>query len=202
MNHMDSVAQTGSIAIIILAAGGSRRLGRPKQLLPYKGRTLLRHAAEVAVTSEAIVKMLVLGSEAERMKKEIHDLPLKLIINNHWNEGISTSIRAAVQALPGSVEAALFMLCDQPMVSSGLISRMIDARASPGKPIVACEYAGTVGVPALFSRAYFDELSALEGDTGAKRVITTHIQDVFRVPFPEGSIDIDTPEDYDTSDRF
>jgi molybdenum cofactor cytidylyltransferase len=113
---------------------------------------------------------------------------------------MSSSIRVGLQALLAmnpSLEAVAIALCDQPFVSSQTLDRMIETYRVTGQPIIASEYSGTLGVPALFSRNLFSELMALKSTEGAKKLIKKHIQEAFRVPFPEGEIDIDTPNDYE-----
>ena len=91
----------------------------------------------------------------------------------------------------------IILLCDQPFVSAELLDAMIDKQAETGKPIVACTYNGTIGVPVLFERALFAELLLLQGNEGAKKVLKNHIPDIALIPFEQGGIDIDTPADYD-----
>jgi molybdenum cofactor cytidylyltransferase len=184
-----------SIAAILLAAGSSTRLGAPKQLLNYRGRSLLRHAAETALASSVPALHVVVGFEAERMKAELGGLDLHFADNPNWNEGIASSIRAGISSLPHSVDAALILLCDQPLITAQVLNEMINAYAGRGKPIVACEYGGTVGVPVLFARSFFPELLRLQGDRGAKQLITQNLDQVTAIPFPGGSVDIDTPAD-------
>lgn len=183
--------QLPSVSIILLAAGRSSRLGKPKQLLPYKGTTLLRYAASTALSSQADSTYVILGSEAEKLKGELHGLPVQVVNNPDWGLGISTSIVTGVRALPQSVDAALIMLCDQPRVSTQLLDSIIENHRSAGKPVVACEYGGTLGVPALFARSLFPELVKLKGDQGAKSVIQKHTTDAIAIPFPDGIFDID-----------
>ena len=199
---MDRQARADAVAVILLAAGGSRRLGHPKQLLPFKGRTLLRHAAEIVASIPARTRIVVLGHEAQKMQEELRGLPLQVVLNPSWTEGASTSIGAAVRALPGSVDAALFLLCDQPMISTALVTKIVETWTASRTPIVACAYGGTAGAPALFARSLFGELLALTGDVGAKHIIAAHTQQASLIPFPEGTIDIDTQQDYDTSNHF
>ena len=184
------------VVILLLAGGPSKRLGRPKQLLPYRNRSLLRLTTEIAVASKARRTCVVLGAEASRLGKEIADLPVAFIQNPEWEEGIGSSIRSGVAEVSSTANAILIMLCDQPLVSVTLLDEMVDAYHSSGKPIVACEYGGTVGVPALFDRSLIAELAELRGDNGAKQVIAKRSAEVYRIPFPEGLVDIDTMSDY------
>jgi molybdenum cofactor cytidylyltransferase len=185
----------------VLAAGASTRLGTPKQLLVYEGRTLLRRAVETAFEAAAGRVVVVLGAEAGRMRAELAGLDVAAVENPAWAEGLSTSLRAGLDALdpPGAagspVDAALFMTCDQPRVTSELLRAMIAAFAAARPPVVACSYAGAVGVPALFDRALFAEVRGLSGDAGAKRVVESHRAALVTVPAPEAALDVDTALD-------
>lgn len=192
------------IGALVLAAGASRRMGRPKQLLLYRGRSLLRHAAETAAASRCRPVTVVLGAYAENLRRELSDplLPraVQIVENTGWTEGLGSSIAVGVRALVAAeegVEALVIMLCDQPLISAQFIDKLVETYERTGKPIVASEYKGTAGVPALFDVALFTELMALGGDRGAKQVIAKHLGDVTHVPFPEGAIDIDTPQEYE-----
>jgi len=186
-----------STAIIVLAAGGASRMGLPKQLLQYRGKSLLRRAAETALGTHPAEVVAVIGFESDRMKHELDDLPVRLITNQGWQEGIASSIRAGIAEIPVTVEASLMLLCDQPFVTSDLLLRLITA-CTDEKPIAATGYEQTYGVPACFMRSLFAELLDLHGDAGAKRVIHRDQRRVTTVPFPEARVDIDTLEDYRT----
>ncbi len=189
--------------LIILAAGESTRLGRPKQLVSFEGRSLLRHAAETALASICRPVAVVLGAHADRLEMELKDLSVTIVKNSRWETGLSSSIRAGLVAMTfrgcaggaGEVGALVLMLCDQPLVSSGLLNRLVEVHGLTGSGIVAAEYGGTVGVPALFGREYYAELAALTGDQGAKGIMVRHAADVERVHFPNGGLDIDTEQD-------
>lgn len=184
-------------AIIILAAGSSSRLTLPKQLLQYKDKSLLRHATEIALAARPGEVVAVLGFEADRMKHEFDDLPVRTTVNRDWQEGIASSIKRGIASLPATTDAALIMLCDQPFVTTDLLDRLIAACTDPQMPIAATEYGETVGVPACFARLLFPELLDLHGDTGAKRVIERDRGRVTTVSFPQASVNIDTLEDYE-----
>lgn len=189
-----------AVGIVILAAGASTRLGTPKQLLPLHGRSFLRHAAETALASVCQPIIVVLGAYAERLRQEVENLPVQVVENLRWAEGMSSSVGAGIAALEATsdkISAVVLTLCDQPFVSAQVINQLVKAYHVTGKPIVASEYAGTLGVPALFSRTFFSELKALTRGEQAKKVIRKHAHEVFGVPFPEGAIDIDTPNDYE-----
>jgi molybdenum cofactor cytidylyltransferase len=190
-----------STAIIILAAGASTRMGRPKLLLTYGSRTLLRHAAETAAASICRPILVVLGAYANQLQCEIEDLPVRPVINEQWADGMGSSIQVSVEALntydrADSTEALILMLCDQPYVTAAVINDLVTAYHLNGKGIIASEYAGTLGAPTLFGREYFAELATMRGAAGAKHIIAAHASDVVPVPFPKGMMDIDTPEDY------
>lgn len=186
---------SSSISILLLAAGASARFGKPKQLLPYRNRSLLRHVAEVATSSSTSATSVVLGFEADRMKQELSGLPLTILNNSKWQEGIASSIRTGISSLPASVDAALIMLCDQALISVEILNTIIATYLAAGKRIVASEYAGTIGVPALFGKEFFPELLQLKGDKGAKEVLRCYSAICGRVPFPGGEKDIDLPND-------
>jgi molybdenum cofactor cytidylyltransferase len=191
----NAVPQRQHITIIILAAGSSTRMGMPKQLLPYQGRSLLRHVTEIALASSADSTVIVLGANAESMEREVAGLPVRVLHNRDLSAGLSASLRTAIAALPDHVDAALIMLCDQYLVSQELLNAMILEFRSSRKPIVACAYAGTVGVPALYDRSLFPQMLQLTGDRGAQQLIKEHLADVRSVPFPEGIADADTTAD-------
>jgi molybdenum cofactor cytidylyltransferase len=186
-----------TIGIIILAAGASTRMGKPKQLLPYQGRSLLRHITEVAIASKNQPIVVVLGANAESIKPEICQLPVQIVENLQWASGMSSSIQAGVNALGQNVEAVVITLCDQPFVSPEVINQLVEAYRLTNKAIVACEYAGTLGVPALFHHTFFSQLMTLKQGEGAKQIIKKYINEVTSIPFLQGKIDIDTPDDYE-----
>ena len=191
---------SSSVGLIILAAGASTRMGTPKQLLLYQERSFVRHIAEVAIASVCQPIAVVLGANAKRIKPEITHLPVHVVENQQWAEGMSSSLRVGLKALltvTHNLEAVAIALCYQPFVSSPMLDQIVEAYHFTGKAIIASEYAGTLGVPALFSHTLFSELLALKNTEGAKQIIKKHIQEVFSVPFPEGAIDIDTPKDYE-----
>jgi molybdenum cofactor cytidylyltransferase len=185
------------MSIIILAAGASTRLGKPKQLLPWEGSTLLQHAVQVAgqLTPKPIV---VLGAHVEKLEAVLDPSTITIVHNSDWREGIASSIRLGLQtAIEQQASQVIFMVCDQPYVSVHLLEELLLAQQKTGKPIVASAYAGTVGIPALFQSAIFPQLLDLEGDTGAKKIIQQNNELTWAVPFPMGHIDIDTGEEFD-----
>ncbi|MEH1809965.1 nucleotidyltransferase family protein [Nostoc sp.] len=192
--------EKATIAIMILAAGASTRMGTPKQLLLYQGRSFLKHITEIAIASVCEPVVVVLGANAEQVHPQIKQLPLKVVKNSDWACGMSTSIKSGIELLnnlPQKIEAVVITLCDQPFVSPQIINQLVDTYYSTKKPIIACEYGNTLGVPALFSQIFFSELATLKETSGAKKVINNNLNEVFSIPFPLGDIDIDTPKDYE-----
>ncbi len=189
-----------SIGIIILAAGVSTRLGQPKQLLIYQEHSLIFNTVKVAVNSDCAQIVVVLGAYADLIFPEVSNFPVEIVKNCDWQEGMNTSIKVGINTLKvtqENLEAVLLMLCDQPFVSTQLIKKIIDVYYLTGKAIVACEYAGTFGVPALFSAKIFPEMLNLKTAKGAKQIIKNYADQVATVDFPKGEIDIDTLADYE-----
>jgi molybdenum cofactor cytidylyltransferase len=157
----------------------------------------LRRAVESAVGANFEKIVVVLGLESDTFKKEIEDLPVESIINENAKLGISSSIKVGLSAIAGNdFDAVLFMLCDQPLISATILQNIIELHYQTGKPIVACRYENTFGVPALFARALFPELMNLSADEGAKMVIKKHFEQAEFLDASEAGIDIDTVEDY------
>ncbi|MDM9382042.1 nucleotidyltransferase family protein [Chlorogloeopsis sp. ULAP01] len=189
-----------NVAIILLAAGASTRMGVPKQLLPYQGRSLLNRTIESAIASVCKPVVVVLGANCQHIRSQVNQTGVEVIENPEWKLGMSTSIKSGILSLSKcseSIDAAIIAVCDQPFVSAEIINNLVATYCSTGKPIIASRYAETLGVPALFSHKFFSELAALRETIGAKYLIEKHLSEVFCVPFPLGVIDIDTPQDYE-----
>jgi molybdenum cofactor cytidylyltransferase len=190
---------SGPVAVVVLAAGGSSRLGTPKQLVRWRGRTLLRRAAETALAGSSGPVVVVLGAQAAALRAELAGLPVHVAVNRRWRDGMASSLRAggrAARAASGrdGPAAILVLTCDQPYVTPGLLRRLV-RRFRHGAPLVACAYAGTMGVPALFAAAHLGELLALRGDEGAKQLLVRHHSVVAPVPFARGACDVDSAHD-------
>jgi molybdenum cofactor cytidylyltransferase len=192
------VTDRAGIGAVILAAGASTRMGMPKQLLQFGGETMLRRAACVALETGCRPVVVVTGADAAASRKVLRGLDVREAENQQWESGISSSVRVGIEALvmaTPQTAAVVLMLCDQPFVTREIISRLVTAHRETGRSIVASRYGGSYGVPALFGKAHFAELATLKGAVGAKQVIQKHLPKVHLVPFPEGEIDIDTPDD-------
>ena len=188
-----------NIAALILAAGGSTRLGRPKQLLPFDGGTLLGHACRTALESGCDPVVVVIGSSAGLVRAALEPFPIEIVENPEWERGLGTSLKAGVRAVasrPG-VAATLVMLCDQPLLTSAHLSALIESYVATGKPLVASAYAGSLGVPTLFDRSLFAELQAVEDGGGAKGLIARDSSRLASVAFAEGEVDVDTQARYE-----
>jgi len=186
------------IGAVILAAGPSSRLGRPKQTILYEGKTLLQRAAEAAEGAGCHPVIIVLGAHANAILDHFPYKSATIVHNDHWHEGMGTSIAVGMNALlqaDSTVEAVIIMVCDQPFADTALLHKLIDQQQLTGKGIAASTYAHTMGVPALFDSSYFDTLLQLGGDEGAKKIMLLYEEDVTLIPFEKGVIDIDTVED-------
>lgn len=188
------------INIIILAAGASKRLGRSKQTLQYKGDSLLKHAIKAAVDSGIGRTVVVIGANEKEICTSIENEPVAVVYNGGYQEGLGSSIRSGltyVLGLDEDCEGVILMVCDQPHVEGSLLKALVDTKLRNNKPIIACAYSDTIGVPAYFDKMFFPELLDLKGEEGGKKILLMHKDAVVTVPFPAGEIDIDTAADYD-----
>ena len=193
-----TAANKQKVAGLLLAAGGSSRLGRPKQLVRVDGESLIRRAARALIDSGAEPIVVVLGAEVEGCKVELADMPVAIRINEDWSEGMSTSIRCGIAAIRefGGATGVLISLCDQLQVTAAELRRLIEtSQGMPGK-IVAAEYSATLGVPAVFPSSYFDALEEITGDKGARGLIRNEEGKVVAVPIQVADYDLDTELDF------
>lgn len=188
--------QSLKIAVLILAAGASKRLGKPKQQLLFHHQTLLNRIITTATNLKTGPVLVVVS--------ENNDLPesadIVTVINHHWQNGMATSIHSGIERLQVEfpwVETVIITVCDQPYISVDLFKEMMDVYQKTNQPIIACTYADTIGTPVLFHRSLFPELMELRGDKGARQLLNKDQHRVGLVNFPLGDIDIDTEEDYE-----
>jgi CTP:molybdopterin cytidylyltransferase MocA len=188
-----------TVAGIVLAAGASRRLGQPKQLLMLDGETLLERAIRQAAESGADPVFVILGAHSEQIRATVsltHAIP---VLNSAWEQGIASSIQAALGALDASApqaSGALILTCDQPRLTAAHLRALLQAFAAhPAPAIVASAYAGILGIPAVFPRQVFADLRALRGDKGARALLMHPPCPLLALPFLGGDIDIDEPAD-------
>jgi len=188
-----------NIGLILLAAGASKRLGKPKQSLHFKGETLLRRAVKTALASDCNPVIIILGANAEKFMREIEKFDVEIVENLNWEKGMGTSIQIGLEELlkiQPEISGVILAVCDQPFVSAQLLNRLIENFRLTNAPIIACAYGETLGVPTLFSRNLFSELLTLKADNGAKKIIYKHLEKVIKIPFEAGALDIDTEQDY------
>ncbi len=184
--------------IVILAAGQSSRLGSPKQLLQFNGKSLLQHCVEEALQTNLPV-IVVVGANSQVIRHELKDINVTIAENKRWHEGMAGSLHLGLteaKNLKDEIDGIIFMVSDQPFVSATLLTSLLRAQNESNLLLAASGYAGRLGTPVLFHKFFFDELMNLQGDTGARILIEKNKNLATEVSFPEGVIDIDTLEDY------
>lgn len=191
--------RVGRIAGVILAAGMSTRLGRPKQLLEIGGKPLIAHVADAALGSRLDEVIVVLGHQAGAVRNALRDRAVRICVNPQYEEGQSTSLIAALDAVAESTDGTVILLADQPTIATPVIDDLIETRRATRSPIVMTSYGGAASHPILFGRELFGEIRSIRGDRGARDVIRRHQDKVVTVdggghqPPP----DVDTEEAYD-----
>ncbi len=185
---------------MILAAGASVRLGQPKQLLRYRGETLIGRTARLARTAGLAPIHVVVGYRGGEVAAALGEpgdsaaAAVTVVANPDWRRGMGSSLARGIASLPATAEAALVLVTDQPHLSAALLGAILTTYRAGEASLVACRYAGgTVGVPALFARRHFRELTGLSGDRGARALFARHADTLATVSFPAGDTDVDTP---------
>lgn len=184
--------------IIILAAGESKRLGSPKQLVAYKDKTLLQHVMDEAAKVDETAVVVVFGAFKDNLLDAHTTEHIIAGINEDWATGMASSIQTGLRRLEQNytdLEGVIIAVCDQPFLSSAVFEELIAQHKKSFKGIVASAYADTLGTPVFLDKKYFEELMMLTGDDGAKRILASHEDDVAQIDFEKGKIDIDTPKD-------
>jgi len=192
---MSAILKTG---IVILAAGSSSRLGQPKQLLSYQHKSLLARTIEAAKSTRDGIVVVILGEKHAAIAKDVEPSGVRVVYNEGWEEGMSSSIRAGLSVLTAHTEldGVILTVCDQPYLTAWVLNALLDAAESSGKSIVASAYGDTLGTPVFFSKQHFEDLLALKGAEGARMLIKKYETQVASLPFEKGEVDIDTLEDY------
>lgn len=185
------------IAAVVLAAGRSTRMGRPKLVLEIAGRPVIQHVLGHVRRSHCDRIVVVVGDAADGVVQDARGPGVQIVVNERHREGMGTSIAAGISALPPECEAAVIVLGDQPRVTAASINALIDAYRTAGKPLVASRYGAVTGAPTLVGRALFDEARRLTGDVGGRWLIDRHPDLVAEVPLsPDLAVDLDTPEEF------
>lgn len=192
------MAESPQCGLLLLAAGGSRRLGEPKQLVVVDGEPLIRRAVRIALTAQLHPTVVVLGANAAQIRAHLEDQPVMLVENPQWMEGMASSIRTgltAVLAAAPETGGIVMMLADQPQLTADHLAALVAAQRTSGRDVVASDYGDHLGPPAYFGRTHFPALGELGGDVGARALFGN--LDPLSVPLPRiVSADLDTPEDY------
>jgi molybdenum cofactor cytidylyltransferase len=183
---------------LVLAAGGSTRLGRPKQLIRYQDEALVRRAVRAAIEIQCEPVVAVCGPEFSSVRQELAGLQVTVVENPNWKSGMASSLtcglEAALRSMP-QMDALLVTLCDQPLIDAAELLRLISFYRESGAAAAASRYGDSGGPPAIFGRPLFPQMKDLQGDAGAKRILRALGNQVAWMDLPEGAMDIDTPDD-------
>lgn len=187
--------ESSHVHVVVLAAGASTRFGSAKQLIRVNGRPLMLSAVSRAVELAGHSVTVVLGAHAAELAPLLRHSPASVAVNRDWTEGIASSIREGVSHAPMTADGVLIMLADQAAVTTEDLRRLAGLWRRDTSSIAAAQYAGAVGVPAIFPRWSFRELTELRGDRGAQVLLQRHVDRLARLAMPSAELDIDRPED-------
>jgi molybdenum cofactor cytidylyltransferase len=183
-------------AVIVLAAGGSRRLGRPKQLLKRGGETLVHRTARLAMETASDRVLVVCGGYIEEVMAAVHDLPIELLINTHWQHGLGSSLRVAASALARHAGPTLILSCDQPALDISHLQRLLDLAQSTPSGCAVTVHGERIGIPVVVSAPVLRTAHSLRGDHGLREVLNAFPRDgLAMMTAPELQDDLDTEDD-------
>jgi 4-nitrophenyl phosphatase len=191
------------VAAVILAAGASTRFGQPKQLLDWRGVPLLAHVADVALAAGLAPVIVVLGCQAQAARASLGARPVETAMNWRWEKGLSTSVQVGLAALPPETDAAVFLQCDQPLITPSLLQALMARFEETNAPVVRPVHANQPGTPVLFAHRLFPELAAVSGNEGGRSLINCYAKDVATVEVadPDVLVDVDTLAEYERLQR-
>jgi len=194
---MNRRAGNQAVTAIVLAAGMSRRMGVPKQLLPSGDKTLVERVLESVGNSSVGEIVLVLGHAADQIREQIPGEGIRIIVNKAYQEGMGSSLRVGIGAIGSDTQAALIVLADQPFVRSATLDRMIEHYQRFRPQIILPTYRGFRGNPVLLDRSVFAEVATVRGDIGCRAIFGNHLEEIARLEVDDPGIllDVDTPED-------
>jgi molybdenum cofactor cytidylyltransferase len=186
------------LAAVILAAGGSSRMGQPKQLLKFRGSSLLRRAIDTALGGGAEQVIVVLGSFAEQLLPEVEATSATVVLNDQWMEGVSTSLRGGLAAVASEARGVFIFPADMPLLTPEALKELAHRQQVSGRPAAMTEAGGIRGVPVFITRSLFPALMIQEGDVGGAQYLRAHPESVEAVRFDDPDLvrDVDRPEDY------
>jgi molybdenum cofactor cytidylyltransferase len=188
----------GAVAGVVLAAGTSSRMGHNKLFVSLNGKTVLRQAVERALAAGLDPILVVVGHERARVEAELAHLRCTPVFNENYAQGINTSLRAGIAAVPDTAPAALVMLADMPFVTAEMVRAVVQRYRASGAPLVVSSYKGVDPPPMLYDRVLFPELGALDGDGCGKKVVKRHRDECLEVAWPAAALkDLDVPADVD-----
>jgi molybdenum cofactor cytidylyltransferase len=193
-----------TVGALILAAGAASRMGRAKQLLEFRGHSLLEHAIEQASLAGFNPLVIVLGAHAAEIQPALAGQMVEVVLNEEWQSGMGSSLTrglARLREIAPRLSALAVLLADQPRIRADHLQGMWRLFEKQGCVCVAAEYSGTLGAPAIFRENQFAALAALPPESGAGQLLRSSDMPVCRYPLPEAAIDVDTPEDYAALDR-
>jgi len=198
MSAEGHVAPIAPVAGILLAAGTASRMGSNKLLFALEGESVLRRAARRALAAGLDPLLVVLGHQAERSAAELAGLACRVVVNPIYEEGIGSSLKAGVTALPAAVTAAVVMLADMPFVTPEMIAALVARYRAGGAPLVLSDYEGVVAPPPmLYDRGLFGEILGMAGGRCGKQVVKRHGDEAAVLAWPAAALaDLDVPEDY------
>ena len=186
------------LAAVILAAGGSSRMGQPKQLLQFRGSSLLRRAITTAQAVPAEQVIVVLGCAADKLLPEVEATSATIVLNDQWMEGVSTSLRGGLAAVSSDARGVFIYPADMPLVTTEALRELARRQQVSGRPAAMTEAGGVRGVPVFITRSLFPALMIQEGDVGGAQYLRAHPEAVEAVHFDDPDLirDVDRPEDY------